>query len=122
MNNPQASDSTPSQLDRTQMAATRTLLAVLRTGAVVSGGGTLVTELLVRGWPRWVATMLSGAFVFLGYWMMWSAVKTARVLRATLERQHPGLGFLFSHREVVVMATTLQVLIATVVVLYLVHR
>ncbi len=106
-------------LDNTHMAATRTLLALLRTGAAISGGGALVTELLVKGWPRWVVVMLSSAFVILGYALMWSALKTGRKLRVRLDREQVGEAFLFPLREVTVWTVILQILIATVLVLYI---
>jgi uncharacterized protein DUF202 len=106
-------------LDNTHMAATRTLLALLRTGAAISGGGALVTELLVKGWPRWVVVMLSSAFVILGYALMWSAVKTGRQLRVRLAHEQVGEAFLFPLRAVTVWTVILQILIATVLVLYI---
>lgn len=112
------SDSSQLELDTTYMAATRTLLAVVRTGAGIAGGGALVTKLLVQGWPHWVVITLSSAFVVLGYWMMWAAVKTGRKLRVRVEQVERG--FLFSHRQFMVMTVSLQLLIATVVVLYVV--
>ncbi|HEY8210955.1 MAG TPA: DUF202 domain-containing protein [Myxococcaceae bacterium] len=108
------------QLDRTYMAASRTLLAMVRTGASIAGGGALVTKLLVQGWPSWVVIALSSAFVILGYWLMWAALKKGRQLRAQAE---PGeMAFLFSHRQFAAMTVVLQVLIAAVVALYLLRR
>ncbi|MBZ4420194.1 DUF202 domain-containing protein [Myxococcus sp. RHSTA-1-4] len=106
-------------LENTHMAATRTLLALVRTGAAIAGGGALVTDLLVKGWPRWVVVTLSSAFVVLGYTLMWSALKKGRKLRARLERERPGEEFLFPLREVTVGTVTLQLLIAAVLVLYI---
>ncbi|XXF81604.1 DUF202 domain-containing protein [Myxococcaceae bacterium GXIMD 01537] len=111
---------TPLSLENTHMAATRTLLAMVRTGAAIAGGGALVTDLLVKGWPRWVAVALSSAFVILGYALMWSALKTGRKLRARLEREQAGSSFLFPLREVTFGTVTLQLLIATVLVLYII--
>ncbi len=105
-------------LDTTYMAATRTLLALVRTGAGIAGGGALVTKLLVQGWPHWVVITLSSAFVVLGYWMMWSALKKGRQLRARAERAEEA--FLFSHRQFMIMTVSLQLLIAAVVVLYVI--
>nr|UUL70784.1 hypothetical protein [Vitiosangium cumulatum] len=107
-------------LDNTHMAATRTLLALVRTGAAISGGGALVTELLVKGWPRWVVLSLASGFVILGYAMMWSALKTGRRLRVRLEREQAGEAFLVPLRGVTIWTVTLQILIALVLVLYLV--
>jgi len=116
---PSSADSTQAALDNTHMAATRTLLALVRTGAAIAGGGALVTELLVKGWPRWVVIALSSAFVILGYAMMWSALKTGRRLRMRLEREKGGEAFLVPLRGVTVWTVTLQLLILTVLVLYL---
>ncbi|MCY1078549.1 DUF202 domain-containing protein [Archangium lansingense] len=117
----QPSTDKPSQftLENTHMAATRTLLSMVRTGAAISGGGALVTELLVKGWPRWVVLTLSSAFVILGYALMWSALKKGRQLRVRLEREQPGEGFLLPLGEVTVWTATLQILIVTVLVLYI---
>ncbi|MFY0567232.1 DUF202 domain-containing protein [Archangium lansingense] len=117
----QPSTDKPSQftLENTHMAATRTLLAMVRTGAAISGGGALVTELLVKGWPRWVVLTLSSSFVILGYALMWSALKKGRQLRVRLEREQTGEGFLLPLGEVTIWTATLQILIATVLVLYL---
>lgn len=109
-------------LDNTYMAATRTLLALVRTGAAISGGGALVTKLLVSEWPRWVVVALSSGFVLLGYWMMWLALKRGRQMRARFGREQTEEGFLFPVREVTLMTVALQVLIATVVVLFLIGR
>jgi hypothetical protein len=103
------------------MAAVRTLLSLVRTGAVISGGGALVTELLVRAWPRWVVGLLSSAFVLVGYWLMWSAIRTAMALRTQIERERPGQGFLYPHRQVVAVTLVLQILIAIAVALYLIR-
>src|SRR3954466_4494145 len=111
-------ESSQPALDTTYMAATRTLLALVRTGAGIAGGGALVTKLLVQGWPRWVVVALSSAFVVLGYWMMWAAVKTGRKMRARVEDADGG--FLVSHRQFIVMTVSLQLLIAAVVVLYVI--
>lgn len=104
-------------LDPTFLAATRTLFAMLRTGSVVAGGGALVTKLLAEGWSRWVVAALSSAFVALGYWIMWAALRKGRILRARYEAL--GKEGLFSHRQFTVMTVALQVLIATVLGLYL---
>src|SRR5688572_19988897 len=117
-----STDESPFTLDRTYMAATRTLLAVVRTGAVIAGGGTLVTQLLVKGWPRWVVVAISSAFVVLGYALIWSALKRGRKLRERLERVDEEQSFLFPHRQVTAVTVALQVLIATVVVLYLISQ
>ncbi|MGZ3459760.1 MAG: DUF202 domain-containing protein [Archangium sp.] len=116
---PSTGNSSQRELDNTHMAATRTLLALVRTGAAVSGGGALVTDLLVKGWPRWVVLTLSSAFVVLGYALMWSALKKSRKLRARLEREQAGEAFLFPLRAVTIWTVALQILIATVLVLYL---
>jgi hypothetical protein len=106
------------ELDPNYLAAIRTLLALLRTGSAVAGGGALVTKLLVQGWPTWVVVALSAAFVVLGYWMMWAAVKKSRHLRTRFEG--PGRGEpLFSHRQFAAMTVGLQLLILSVVALYL---
>ncbi|PTL78121.1 DUF202 domain-containing protein [Vitiosangium sp. GDMCC 1.1324] len=107
-------------LDNTHMSATRTLLSLVRTGAAIAGGGALVTDLLVKGWPRWVVVMLASAFVILGYSLMWSALKTGRKLRMRLERQQASEAFLIPLRGVTVWTVTLQLLIVTVLVLYLI--
>lgn len=117
---PSPGESSHLTLERTHMAATRTLLALVRTGAAIAGGGALVTELLVKGWPHWVVVMLSSAFVILGYTLMWSALKKGRRLRMRLAREHPGEEFLFPLREVTFGTVALQLLIATVLVLYLI--
>lgn len=108
------------ELENTHMAATRTLLSMVRTGAAIAGGGALVTDLLVKGSPRWVVVALSSAFVILGYALMWSALKTGRRLRAQLHRQQAEEAFLFPLRAVTVGTVALQILIATVLVLYIV--
>jgi hypothetical protein len=105
------------ELDATYMAATRTLFAMLRTGSAVAGGGALVTKLLVTGWPSWLVTALSAAFVLLGYWIMWAALRRGRQLRKHLEIT--GREALFSHRQFALMTLALQALIAIVVVLFL---
>ena len=63
---------------------------------------------------------LSAAFVVLGYWMMWSALKKSRLLRNLFETA--GREPLFTHRQFLVMTFALQVLIVTVVGLYLLAR
>jgi hypothetical protein len=109
-------------LDTNYMAGSRTLLALVRTGAVIAGGGALVTDLLVKGWPDWVVVAISSCFVVLGYWLIWSAMKTSRRMRARFEADLPGKEFLFPHRSFMVVTVALQVLMATVVVLYLLSR
>lgn len=105
-------------LDNTHMAATRTLFSLVRTGAGIAGGGALVTDLLIKGSPRWVVLTLSSAFVVLGYSLMWSALKTGRRLRAQVEHKQHGEAFLFPLRKVTVWTLSLQFLILTVLVLY----
>ncbi|MGC4113270.1 MAG: hypothetical protein QM765_01050 [Myxococcales bacterium] len=107
-------------LDKTYLAATRTLFALLRTGSVIAGGGALATSLLVKGWPRWVVVLLSSGFVLLGYWMMWSALKKGRQLRARLALS--GRETLFADWQFALMTIALQLLILAVVVLYLVSH
>jgi uncharacterized membrane protein YidH (DUF202 family) len=106
-------------LENTYMAATRTLLSLLRTGSAIAGGGPLVTKLLVNGWPSWVAATLSAAFVIVGYSLMWSALKKSRQLRARIESERASRAFFFPLRAVTVITGALQLLIATVVVLFL---
>ena len=77
-----------------------------------------MTDLLVKGWPRWVAVSLSSGFLVLGSMVMWAAVKKGRELRKRLAREHPELQFLFPLREVTIGTAVLQVLIATVLLLY----
>lgn len=115
-----SADTTQLAHDRTHLAATRTLMALVRTGSVIAGGGALATDLLVKAWPRWVVLLLSTGFILLGYWMMWSAVRKAKKLRARLTHEHVTDSFLVSHRQFVTMTVLLQLLIAAVVVLYLV--
>ena len=116
---PSTGDSSQSLLDSNHMAATRTLLSVVRTGGAIAGGGALVTDLLIKGWPRWVVVMLASSFVVLGYTLMWSALKKGRRLRERLERERPDEAFLFPLREVMAVTVTLQILIVTVLVLYI---
>lgn len=117
---PSSNESSQLELENTHMAATRTLLSMVRTGAAIAGGGALVTDLLVKGWPRWVVVVLSSAFVILGYALMWSALKTGRRLRRQIQREQRGEAFLFPLREVTFGTVALQLLIATVLVLYIV--
>lgn len=119
---PSTGDSSQAPLDNTHMAATRTLLSLVRTGAAIAGGGALVTDLLVKAWPRWVVITLSSAFVILGYSLMWSALKTGRKLRVQLERQQAHEAFLAPLRAVTLWTVALQILIGTVLVLYLIGR
>jgi len=114
-----SADPTQLALDRTHLAATRTQLALIRTGSVIAGGGALATDLLVKAWPRWVVLLLSSGFILLGYWMMWAAVRKAKKLRARLTHEHRSDSFLVSHGQFVTMTIVLQLLIATVVVLFL---
>lgn len=116
---PPGADTTQLALDRTHLAATRTLMALVRTGSVIAGGGALATDLLVKAWPRWVVVLLSTGFILLGYWMMWAAVRKAKRLRARLTHEPQAEGFLVSHGQFVTMTVLLQLLIASVVVLYL---
>ncbi len=123
------SDSRPSSdkslqlaLESNYWAATRTLLALVRTGAAIAGGGALVSELLIKGWPRWVVWVLSTAFVLLGYWLIWAALKKGREMRDRLEVHLAERLFLFPQREVTIVTVVLQVLIAAVMVLYLLGR
>lgn len=109
-------------LETNYMAATRTLLALVRTGGAIAGGGALVTDLLVKGWPQWVVVTISAGFVILGYSLMWSALKRSRLLRARFEIDHVGEEFLFSHRQITIVTVALQLLLAAVVVLYLISR
>lgn len=117
---PSASDTFQLTLDNNHMAAARTLLSLVRTGAAIAGGGALVTDLLVKGWPRWVVVMLSSGFIVLGYALMWSALKTTRKLRIRLEREQTGEAFLLPLRAVTIWTVTLQLLVGTVLVLYLI--
>lgn len=117
---PSSNESPQLELENTHMAATRTLLSMVRTGAAIAGGGALVTDLLVKGSPRWVVVALSSAFVILGYAMMWSALKTGRRLREQLQRRQTEEAFLFPLRAVTFGTVALQILIATVLVLYIV--
>lgn len=107
------------QLDSTQMAATRTLLALVRTGAAIAGGGPLVIKLLVNGYPRWVAMTLSSAFVVLGYWLIWMATRRGRRLRRLIAQERPGVAYLFPAWEVGTVTIGLQALIVVVLVLFL---
>ena len=122
MTSSQASSRPTDALQTTYMAATRTLLAMVRTGAAISGGGAVVTNLLVKGWPRWVAVTLASAFVVLGYWLMWAALKEGRKLRAKLEAEMGQRGQLFSHRDATFFTVSLQLLLATVLALFLLRH
>jgi hypothetical protein len=120
---PSSGDSSPphkSDLDTTYLAVIRTLFAMVRTGAVVAGGGPAVTTLLVAAWPRWVVVTVSSAFTALGCWLMWAAMKKGRQLRARFEVT--GRDVLFPHWQFMAMTVTLQALILTVLVLYLLGR
>lgn len=114
---PPRSESDQLALERTHMASSRTLLALIRTGSVIAGGGSLATEILVKAWPRWVVVVISAGFVFLGYGMMWSAVAMGKRLRARLPRGGLPDVPMLSHVQFVIMTVSLQVLIAVVVVL-----
>ncbi|QSQ25257.1 DUF202 domain-containing protein [Pyxidicoccus parkwayensis] len=114
-------DSAQLTLENTHMAATRTLLSLVRTGASIAGGGALVTQLLVKEWPRWVVVALSSAFVILGYWLMWSALKQGRRLRARIEGEQRGEAFLMPLRQVTAWTVALQLLIAMVLALYIIR-
>ncbi|NMO13383.1 hypothetical protein HPC49_08575 [Pyxidicoccus fallax] len=115
---PPADESSRLALDNNHMAATRTLFSLVRTGAAIAGGGALVTDLLIKTWPRWVVLSISSAFVVLGYALMWSALKTGRRLRAQVEFKQAGEAFLFPLRKVTVWTLSLQFLILMVLVLY----
>jgi hypothetical protein len=52
--------------------------------------------------------------------VLWSALKTGRRLRMRLEREQTGEAFLVPLRVVTVWTVFLQILIATVLVLYLI--
>jgi hypothetical protein len=109
-------------LETHYLAAIRTLLAAVRTGGSIAGGGALVTNLLVKGWPHWIVVALSSAFVILGYSLMWSAMARTRELRAQFERESGGKAFLYPHRGIIFTTVVLQVLIAIVLALYLIRR
>jgi|GEM_PF-4093174 len=104
------------------MASARTLLALIRTGSVIAGGGALATEILVKAWPRWMLVLISGGFILLGYWMMWSAVSQGKKLRS---RMPPG-GLpdvpMISQAQFVAMTVGLQILISVVIVLSFIGR
>jgi uncharacterized membrane protein YidH (DUF202 family) len=104
-------------LDPNYLAATRTLLAILRTGAAIASAGVVVPRLLVWRWPEWVIVALSSGFVLLGYATMWMTLRRSRELRAHAQRL--GVRPIFTHRQFTALTLLLQALIGAAIVLYL---
>ena len=104
-------------VERTLLAVSRTVLALVRTGLSIAAGGAVATALLVKHWPQWAATLLHGAFVLLGYSLMWGALSRYRDLeRRMATAEHP---LHFSYRQLVAFTVALQAVLAAVLVLYL---
>src|SRR5689334_17806243 len=106
--------------DDLYLAETRTLLALLRTGFAVAGGGAVASQFLLARWPDWVTVLMTLPFVAIGYAMSWSAVNRHRQLRkrarlAGRELHQPSWLY-------VPLTITLQVVIVAVLVLYIVRR
>jgi uncharacterized membrane protein YidH (DUF202 family) len=103
-------------VERTLLAATRTVFALLRTGLAIAGGGALVTSLL-HGQPAWLTDLLACMFVLIGYSFMWNALARYR----ELDRQTVGTGrrLYVSSQRLTWTTMALQLVSALVLVLYL---
>ena len=63
-------DSNLYALERTYMAAERTVYSVLRTGLAIAGAGTVVVAILGDSWPEWLSLVTAGVFIAVGYAMI----------------------------------------------------
>lgn len=103
--------------ERTHMAATRTFFALLRTGLAIAGGGTLVTSLLVYGWPDWVVGLLSATFIIVGFTIMLGSLHRYQILarRLAVKSEVEPIPI----RLVVAMIIVLQLATIAVLILFL---
>jgi putative membrane protein len=103
--------------ERTHMAATRTFFALLRTGLAIAGGGAAVSTILVSNWPEWVAGILSGVFIVVGFTIMLGGLgryqRIARRLAVDSEVETIPLGLITT------LTIVLQVATMTVLILFL---
>jgi uncharacterized membrane protein YidH (DUF202 family) len=104
-------------VERTLLAASRTVYAVVRTGLSIAAGGAVATTLLVQRWPHWVAGLLHGAFVVIGYSLMWGALSRYRALDRRMTAK--GYPLQISTRQLTLLTVALQLVLLAVLVLYL---
>lgn len=102
------------------MASVRTEFALLRTGFTIASFGSAVTQLLGRdSWAPWVTDGLTIAFLLLGMIVIQSALSRFRAtsLRYGAAMEEP----FFSRAARTVVPWGLQVALATMMILVIVH-
>ena len=104
-------------LEHTHMAATRTFLALLRTGIAIAGVGTLVTTILAKAWPEWVVGFLSGVFILIGFSIMIAGLQRYIVIAKTVAVDEAITIIL--PRVLIVLTVILQAATLTVLILFL---
>ena len=99
-------DSTQLALERTYLAAERTLFAVLRTGLSIVAGGTVIVALLGEDWPEWVQGSLAGAFLVVGYALVFLGLRRYHGIAKHVKHQggqrlaiRPGTDHVDSHSD-----------------------
>jgi uncharacterized membrane protein YidH (DUF202 family) len=106
-------------LQRTSLAAERTLFAVLRTGLAIAAGGGVIVSLLGDQWPDWVKVPLAAVFLVAGYGLVFQGLNRYRSIARQVKR-HGRTGYeIVSPRTMTVIAWALQIAITIVVVLFL---
>lgn len=82
-------DSQELALQRTSLAAERTLFAVLRTGLSIAGGGGVIVSLLGDQWPEWVEWVkvpLAAVFLVAGYGLVFQGLDRYRSIARQVRR------------------------------------
>ncbi|MGI9641305.1 MAG: YidH family protein [Acidimicrobiia bacterium] len=106
-------------LQRTSLAAERTLFAVLRTGLAIAAGGSVIVSLLGDEWPDWVQIPLAAVFLVTGYGLVFQGLDRYRSIARQVKR-HGRSGYeIVSPRSMTAVAWALEIAIAIVVILFL---
>ena len=111
-------DSSQLALERTYLAAERTLFAVLRTGLSIVAGGTVIVALLGEDWPEWVQGSLAGAFLVVGYALVFLGLRRYHGIAKHVEHQGGQRLAIVSARTMSTLSAILGLTITIVLVLY----
>lgn len=111
-------DSSQLALERTYLAAERTLFAVLRTGLSIVAGGTVIVTLLGEDWPEWVQGSLAGAFLVVGYGLVFLGLRRYHGIAKHVKHQDGQRLTIVPARTMSILTAILGITITIVLLLY----